>query len=448
MARGLRIRHPDAPGLRAGPGPAGSGLRGHTCVLNMSGSVRVVCGALPALPGGDGLVEGDSVAGTAAVLPKLSAHGPSERDPMRARLLGLVLSPTSGHRRLCGLQGTAAVCVSWAGVPAPPAAATLALRRPPGLQWLPRRSTGTLSSRGQAVGSPAKLWLEWHSRRSWRASFKNSRWAGPSAPGPLPAASARRARAQETKVAFSPPGLPAGLPAPLAPGSPASGGRGPGHASQERGRTDDGGQRPGHPRARLTGAGTWAWPGQRDPCSAAAAVTSGHDGSRPHSGERAPRSPAPGTNHVARVKLTCPPDHPCLFPQKPAVHSGREPWWGWPGRLITVKHDGRGFAGADPAVRDQPGPAEPGDVAHPKAPQKGGPVTACGRPRCTARPRERKGERNIDRLPPARPAVDGARNLGIALTGRNQRPAAWTTPADRAARTPFAACWPPRPDGA
>ncbi|XP_036156668.1 uncharacterized protein LOC118651522 [Myotis myotis] len=87
------------------------------------------------------------------------------------------------------------------------------------------------------------------------------------------------------------------------------------------------------------------------------------------------------------------------------------------------------------------------DVAHPKAPQKGGPVTACRRPRCTALPRERKGERNIDRLPPARPAVDGARNLGIALTGRNQRPAAWTTPADPAARTPFAACWPPCPDG-
>lgn len=65
------------------------------------------------------------------------------------------------------------------------------------------------------------------------------------------------------------------------------------------------------------------------------------------------------TNHVARVKLTCPPDHPCLFPQKPAVHSGRESWWGWLGHLITVKHDGRGSAGADPAVRDQSGPAEP-----------------------------------------------------------------------------------------
>lgn len=50
--------------------------------------------------------------GTAAVPPKLSAHGPSERDPLRARLLGLVLSPTSGHRRLCGLQGTMAMCVS------------------------------------------------------------------------------------------------------------------------------------------------------------------------------------------------------------------------------------------------------------------------------------------------------------------------------------------------
>lgn len=104
-------------------------------------------------------------------------------------------------------------------------------------------------------------------------------------------------RAQETKVAFSPPGLPAGLPAPSAPGSPASGGRGPGHASQDRGRTEDGGQRPGHPRARLTGAGTWARPGRRDPCSAAAAVTSGHGhghgGSRPHVGERA-HPPAAG----------------------------------------------------------------------------------------------------------------------------------------------------------
>lgn len=62
------------------------------------------------------------------------------------------------------------VCVR-VGVPAPPAAATSALRRPPGLQWLPRQSTGTLSSRGQAVGSPAKLWLEWHSQRSWRGAW-------------------------------------------------------------------------------------------------------------------------------------------------------------------------------------------------------------------------------------------------------------------------------------
>ncbi|XP_014388668.1 PREDICTED: uncharacterized protein LOC106724742 isoform X2 [Myotis brandtii] len=75
-------------------------------------------------------------------------------------------------------------------------------------------------------------------------------------------------------------------------------------------------------------------------------------------------------------------------PPKPAVHRGRGSWWGRQGHRVTVKRDGRGFAGADPAVvRDQPGPAEPQDVAHPKAPQKGGPVTACGRPRCTAQPR-------------------------------------------------------------
>lgn len=151
MARGLHIRHPDVPGLRAGTGPAGSGLRGHTCVLNMSGSVRVVCGALPALPGETGWLRG-----ILCPAPKLSAP----------RLEPHIWPPSSV--RPAGHRGDVCVMV---GVPAPPAAATPALRRPPGVRWLPSRSTGTLSSRGRAVGSLAKLWLEWHSRRSWRGAW-------------------------------------------------------------------------------------------------------------------------------------------------------------------------------------------------------------------------------------------------------------------------------------
>lgn len=49
------------------------------CVLRMSGSMRVTCGALPALPGGEGLVDGDSGPGTVAWLPNLTACSASEK---------------------------------------------------------------------------------------------------------------------------------------------------------------------------------------------------------------------------------------------------------------------------------------------------------------------------------------------------------------------------------
>lgn len=107
-ARSMRVAspHPDRPGLRGGARHAGSGLRGHTCVLSMTGSVRVTCGALPARPGGAGLVPGDSGPGTGAVLPNLPARGSNREGPD----LGLaalppgptccVLSPMLGQRPL------------------------------------------------------------------------------------------------------------------------------------------------------------------------------------------------------------------------------------------------------------------------------------------------------------------------------------------------------------
>lgn len=103
---GAASPHPDQPGLRGGARHAGSGLRGHTCVLSMTGSVRVTCGALPARPGGAGLVSGDSGPGTGMVLSNLPARGSNREGPD----LGLaslspgqaccVLSPTLGQRPL------------------------------------------------------------------------------------------------------------------------------------------------------------------------------------------------------------------------------------------------------------------------------------------------------------------------------------------------------------
>lgn len=145
-------RHADLPGLLAGSTRAGSP---DMCVLGTSGSLHVTCGALPVLPGREGLVNGDPGPSPLATLPKLS-----EKDLIRAWLLCRVLSltlacrPRSGGRYLVGSQmGTAAatsgcddVYVSGWGDPPPPAAGTqplpplpsgLASKWPPGFLWLP-----------------------------------------------------------------------------------------------------------------------------------------------------------------------------------------------------------------------------------------------------------------------------------------------------------------------
>lgn len=92
---GCASHHPDWPGLRRGARLAGSGLRGHTCVLSVSGSVRVTCAALPAWPGGEGLVSGDSGPGTAAVLRNPMAQGAAEKD---------LISGLAAHPHCCAVS--------------------------------------------------------------------------------------------------------------------------------------------------------------------------------------------------------------------------------------------------------------------------------------------------------------------------------------------------------
>lgn len=69
--RGRWTSHlPGLPGLQAGARYAGSDLQGHRIC-----SCHLHCGALPALLGGEGLVDGNSGPGTVAMLPDLMAGG-------------------------------------------------------------------------------------------------------------------------------------------------------------------------------------------------------------------------------------------------------------------------------------------------------------------------------------------------------------------------------------